>query len=195
MAIELQYDGIGIGNFLLLKVFFVKLGTCICLRLRKMQAEQRKMLRMMLNISRKVVEGEAPAEDDDEEEEFEMEADDTDGEEQVWLEDWVSWVQRATHIAEVELEKAHVIDWVREQRGRYWDFAGRVARCSDDRWSHVVLHWIPDGARHVGAPCKRWRDDVAKFCRESSNEHWEILAQDVHTWHALRDRFIETAVI
>ena len=108
------------------------------------------------------------------------------------LEDWVSWVQRATHIAEAELEKAHVTDWVREQRKRYWEFAGRLARCSDDRWSHAVLNWIPhNGFRNVGAPRKRWKDDIAKFCLQGYNEDWFVLAQDENTWNTLRDSFVE----
>ena len=102
--------------------------------LRRLQAEQRKMLRMMLNIPRKVGEGvgstddEGEEEEEEEEEEQEIEAEDVDNDGDTLLEDWVSWVRRATRIAEAELEKAHVTDWVREQRGKYWDLAGRVAR-------------------------------------------------------------------
>ena len=114
------------------------------------------------------------------------------------LEDWVAWVRRATHIAEAELEKAHVTDWIKEQRQRYWDFAGRVARCTDGRWSHAVLNWIPsNGVRNVGAPRKRWKDDVANFCLRASDEPWDwfLLAQDKQTWDTLRDRFVAELTI
>ena len=66
--------------------------------------------------------------------------DDVEGEPELILEDWVSWIRRTTKFAEEQLSKAKITDWVTEQRKRYWDFAGRVARCSDSRWSHVILH-------------------------------------------------------
>ena len=109
-------------------------GTWTLLKedLRRMQSEQRKMLRMMVGINRKVVHSsnsdcgsdattaeESEGEDEEEEEE---------AEEGTLLEDWVSWVQRATHIAEEQLAKASITDWVREQRRRHWDFAGSIAR-------------------------------------------------------------------
>ena len=128
--------------------------------LMRLQTEQRKVLRMMLQISTKVVDGAGSAEEESEPESVDVDllADDTiqesdekeEEEEEVLLEDWVLWVKRATHI-----QKAQVTDWVREQRKRYWDLAGRLARCSDSRWSHVIIDWIPQaGGRNIGAPTK-----------------------------------------
>ena len=165
--------------------------------LKRLQSEQRKMLRMMLQTQRKFIERKCSTEDSSSSEcdEPDSEADELDDDEPM-LEDWVTWIRRATHFAEAELKKASVTDWVHEQRGRYWDLAGRVARCSDGRWSHEILNWIPEhGARNWGAPKKRWRDDIANFCRHSLNEHWEVLAQDVYTWNSLKKGFIEAAVI
>ena len=74
-------------------------------------SEQRKMLRMMLQLPRRVVDEECSAEDSSDSEESELHEDsEEEEEEQVLLEDWVSWVRRVTHIAEVELQKAHVTD-------------------------------------------------------------------------------------
>ncbi len=165
--------------------------------LKRLQTEQRKVLRMMLQISRRQVTDECSAEDSDsdcDENEECVEAEETEDEGGLLLEDWVSWVRRATRVAEAELEKANLTDWVREQRKRYWDFAGRVARCFDGRWSHEVLDWVPEnGARRWGAPCKRWKDDIAKFLLQALDEplDWMLLAQDEQTWNDLRDRFVE----
>ena len=107
----------------------------------------------------------------------------------------MSWIRRTTEFAEEQLSKAKVTDWVTEQRKRYWEFAGRVARCSDDRWSHVILHWVPGkGFRRVGSPEKRWSDDIATYCSKHLGEYWFLLAQDEKTWETLRDKFIETAL-
>ncbi len=167
---------------------------------KRIQSEQRKMLRMMLQTRRRLVEGECSTQDSSD---SEGENEDTVDEESycegdLMLEDWVTWIQRATRIAEAELEKAQIVDWVREQRKRYWDFAGRVARCADERWSHAVLHWVPqNGGRKVGAPRKRWKDDLAHFCSQVFEEPWDwfVLAQDEHTWNSLREKFINTNVI
>ena len=161
--------------------------------LKRMQGEQRKMLRMMLQTPRRIIQQNCSAEDssDSEGEPDENEIEE-EGEKHGLLEDCVTWVQRATQVAEAELARAHVTDWVREQRKRYWDFAGRVARCSDERWSHAVLNWTPSfGSRNVGAPRKRWKDDVANFCLQDVEDDWFLLAQDEFTWNAMRDRFID----
>ena len=154
---------------------------------------------MMLQIPRRVLQDECSAEDSSDSE-FGVDADakelEEEGEENGLLEDWVTWVKRATRIAEAELEKASVTDWVQEQRKRYWDFAGRLARYSDNRWSHAVLNWIPrDGSRNVGAPRKRWKDDISNFCLKGFEEDWLVLAQDEFTWKALRDRFISEIAV
>ena len=69
--------------------------------LGRMQSEQRKMLRMMLQTPRRVVEQKRSAEDTSESDEGEenQEADETEDESSLLLEDWISWVKRATHVA------------------------------------------------------------------------------------------------
>ena len=119
------------------------------------------------------------SEPDDDNDDVGDEVGDNDAEQKPLLEDWVSWIKRATHIAEEELQKANVTDWVREQRSRYWDFAGRIASCKDSRWSHAILNWIPEGGfRNVGSPRKRWKDDISAFCSSTSGEYcseWFVL--------------------
>ena len=176
-------------------------GTWTLLKddLRRMQSEQRKMLRMMVGVSRKVLGAQTSQSDCSSNstaaEDYEEEEEQEEAEEDRLLEDWVSWIQRATHIAEEQMAKANITDWVREQRRRYWDFAGRMARCTDSRWSHVILNWIPNGGfRRAGAPSKRWSTDLEKFCVQEG-EAWFVLAQDEDTWSSLTDRFIETLTL
>jgi len=80
------------------------------------------------------------------------------------------------------LTKTHITDWVTEQRKRYWQLAGRMARHSDGRWSNAVLIWKPQGWRHAGSPCKRWSDDIEKYHTHhfgGSRNDWIISAQDL----------------
>ena len=114
------------------------------------------------------------------------------------LEDWVSWIKRTTDYAEQQLAKAQITDWVTEQRKRYWQFAGKMARHSDNRWSNLVLTRTPQGYRRVGTPCKRWIDDVRKFHVQNfggEDSDWIFTAQDVTTWDSLEARFVETSIL
>ena len=83
------------------------------------------------------IEGDEPEDDD-----YDHDDEDVEGEPNLVLEDWVSWIKRTTEFAEEQLAKAKITDWVTEQRKRYWEFAGRLARCSDSLWLHLILHLI-----------------------------------------------------
>eukprot|EP00973_Karenia_brevis_P036190 4990872-Karenia_brevis.AAC.1 len=80
------------------------------------------------------------------------------------LESWVDWIRRTTEVAEEQLRKLVLDDWVSAQRRRKFRFTGHVLRREDDRWSKQVLVWTPqEGYRHRGHPRKRWRDVFDKF--------------------------------
>ena len=79
-------------------------------------------------------------------------------------EDFNSWIQRATGLPEQELEKAHLEDWVAQQRRSYWRWAGHTCRRTDNRWAVKVWKWTPeDGGRPVGHPKKRWIDELSGY--------------------------------
>ncbi|CAE8607669.1 unnamed protein product [Polarella glacialis] len=76
---------------------------------------------------------------------------------QVQIENWVDWIRRLTHTAEDNMLKAGLDDWVRLQKQRKWQWAGHVARRTDDRWSTTLVNWVPsDRRRRVGDPVRRW---------------------------------------
>ena len=171
--------------------------------LYRMQSEQRKMLRMMIQTPRRVLNPELSAGEETDSETGVVNDDGTDDghcdNQRPLLEDWISWIKRATNLAEEQLCKAQVTDWVREQRKRYWDFAGRVARCSDSRWSCLVVNWVPDGGfRRVGTPCKHWTDDIDHFCKhelDGDSCEWFVLAQNLDTWNSLSSKFVQAFVL
>ena len=85
-------------------------------------------------------------------------------------EDWVDWIQRATHFAEQCLEEYGADTWVVAQRSRKWRWAGKVARMLPCRWAQLASLWEPDdGHRRVGRPCQRWSDDIQEFFALASN--------------------------
>ena len=58
-------------------------------------------------------------------------------------EEWVDYIQRATHRSEELAARQGHVDWVSLSRQRKWILAGRAARSSDGRWMHRVLSWRP----------------------------------------------------
>ena len=109
------------------------------------------------------------------------------------LEDWVSYVSRATRVAENQLERANLNNWVVESRRRKWRWAGHVARRHDKRWSHEVLEWTPaNGSRNQGGKRTRWVDDINAyfyFHFSSTPEDWLLIAQDQETWKQHENKF------
>ena len=110
-------------------------------------------------------------------------------------ETWVEFIQRTTRIAESQLQKANVRDWVEEQRRRKWEWAGHTARRSDGRWATRILEWKPTtGTRRVGRPTKRWTDDLDDFLRSMwgvGGGEWILLAQDRDEWIKMKEDYVQ----
>ena len=75
-------------------------------------------------------------------------------------EEYVEWVRAATRKAEAIMSQHNVEDWVKTQRAEQWDWAGKVATCSDKRWSSEAIDWDPPDPRKRGRPRQRWHDAV-----------------------------------
>ena len=68
--------------------------------------------------------------------------------------------------------------WIREQTGLQdiiirikelkWQWAGHIARVTDNRWTKIVTEWIPlDGKRERARPKTRWEDEIHKMRRSN----------------------------
>jgi len=109
-------------------------------------------------------------------------------------ESWIDWMKRVTHEAVEAMMKANVPDWVEEQRRRKWQWAGKIARHTDGRWTQKVLEWEPKGQRKRGHPRARWTDSLCAFTRSRlptlmGKLDWRILAQDKEGWDAWTEDF------
>lgn len=69
-----------------------------------------------------------------------------------------------------------------------WNWAGHVARLTDNRWTKRILEWRPrqEAYRNRGRPPTRWTDDL-KRCQGN----WMQAAQDRSTWKRLREAYIQ----
>ena len=128
----------------------------------KLQVTRRRMLRYVLRVFRCKVDG------DDEE--------------------WVSYMQRATRKIERLTLELGMKDWVEIHRRRKWQFAGKLARQTDSRWSHLLLDWKLNlgHGRSRGHPCTRWADPLESFAGGA----WIDIAADSDHWDFLEEGFV-----
>eukprot|EP00973_Karenia_brevis_P018647 2557449-Karenia_brevis.AAC.1 len=110
--------------------------TMTLARERRLQSAQRRMMRLMLGSGRRVerqcaeTQSDTTQSSDEQTKEEEMHLEIP----EIWeLEPWVDWVRRTTHLAEKEMQKAGVQDWVSQQRHRKWMLAGHISRRRDTR--------------------------------------------------------------
>ena len=104
------------------------------------------------------------------------------------LEPWEDFVRRVTHNMEAVLASYQLEDWIVHHRRRKWSFAGRLARCTDGRWSNRLLTWIPylGAGRGVGCPRARWDDCIVKL----AGGDWANHSQDEHLWSLLSEAYV-----
>ena len=95
-------------------------------------------------------------------------------------EDWVDYMQRSAHQVETMARKHGLKDWVATYRRKKFNFAGQVARRTDDRWSKLAIEWLPHGGvgRSRGRPFTRWSDDLVKY----AGGDWQNYTKDVAFW-------------
>ena len=114
----------------------------------------------------------------------------------VVLEDWVAWVQRSTHIAEVSRQQHRVAEWVEEITRRKFRWAGHVARRQDGRWTREVLDWSLQGYRAQGRPSMRWTDSLNKFFYGGTTssavgaQTWVTQAPNRSFWQQQEDSYV-----
>ena len=154
-----------------------------------LRTTQRKMMRMMLGMGRRMREDAS-----DDESPLDSGSESPSGEDEL-LESWVQWIVRTTGVAEEALKKAKVDDWITAYRVRKWRLAGHTARRDDNRWSNLLLSWLPVGTRKQAHPVTRWRDDIEVFWARQRQEmnlevgEWVLYAQCRTSWEELAYEF------
>ena len=102
-------------------------------------------------------------------------------------EEWPDFMKRAAAVITETGREYGLVGWVTTHRRRKWQLAGKLARATDDRWSHHILKWQPQHGhgRSVGRPRTRWTDPLEAL----AGGDWMTLARDVSQWDAAEDVF------
>jgi hypothetical protein len=102
-------------------------------------------------------------------------------------ETWIEYMQRSAQQLDDLSSSLGLEPWSHLFRRRKWDFAGKVARRTDFRWSQRLILWRPLHAkgRDQGHPKTRWEDELVKF----AGGDWMHVAQNVEHWNSLKEGF------
>lgn len=116
------------------------------------------------------------------------------------MEDRLRTTQRSMERAMIGITKRDhkTNNWVRRQTGVQdiivrikqlkWQWAGHLARVTDNRWTKSVTEWIPlDMKRKRARPKTRWVDDMNKFIGVT----WMREAKDRALWKLREETFIQ----
>ena len=75
---------------------------------------------------------------------------------------------------------------------RQFRWAGKVARCTDGRWTKKVLTWSVEGSRRQGRSEMRWTDGLNNlFGEDYENITWMTLADDMTFWNDFEESYIK----
>ena len=88
--------------------------------------------------------------------------------------------------------------WIRQKTGLQdiivrikqlkWQWAGHIARTTDNRWTRNITEWIPlEGKRKRARPKTRWEDEIVQV----EGVTWARVAQDRKRWKYHEEAFIQ----
>ena len=163
---------------------------------KRLRTTQRKMLRMILGMKRRVLKYEGEDRNTDG---TESASEDTDTSEDS-LEPWSDFLKRATRAAEDRLAATNQEEWITLWRRRQWRWAGKLTRPSIDKWLRHASNWYPpahgrSGVYRVQArPLKRWSNDFQDFMVQYGLDgSWEQLAKSEEEWAKYESCFVKWA--
>ena len=117
-------------------------------------------------------------------------------------EEWIDWIQRATHKALNWSARAGVREWVSLHFERKWHWAGHVARRGQDTWLHRVTTWRDAAWQSVVSemgssrelrPSRRrwmkWEAPLRRFCAANGLGQWTELAENREQWAEYAGQF------
>jgi endonuclease/exonuclease/phosphatase family metal-dependent hydrolase len=116
------------------------------------------------------------------------------------MQDRLKTTQRSMERAMIGVSKRdhRTNEWVRQQTGVQdiivrikqlkWQWAGHVARITDNRWTRSVTEWLPlDQKRKKARPKVRWEDDIKKYIGVT----WMRVGRDRKSWKHHEEAFIQ----
>ncbi len=119
-------------------------------------------------------------------------------------EDYITWIRRVTHMAEVTAEQAEISCWQTQSFAAKWQWAAKLVRTDQARWASRTTFWRDStwtalhragsqayGSRPLRARPgnrRRWEDDLRRFAEFMEWEDWQTIAL-TDVWDQQKDAF------
>ena len=91
-------------------------------------------------------------------------------------------------ITKIKRKLKGTINVVHNYRRTKWDWAGHIARITDNRWAHKITYWRPENKRKRGGQKRYWSDDINKFL---GHNLFHRIPCDRSVWNRLREAFAQ----
>ena len=84
-------------------------------------------------------------------------------------------------------QKTKVIDVIQRVKLLKWQWAGHLARRTDNRWTTRITQWYPRGiTRPRRRPNLKWDYDIKKVAGTT----WSRQAQDREAWKQMKEDYV-----
>ena len=124
------------------------------------------------------------------------------------VEDYVSWLRRATGNARRVASEMGVKNWVSTFAQMKWEWAGKVARQSPNSWVYKTVFWrdaewnevatMTLGSARPMRPSKqrrmKWEDSLRRFSKSRGLGTWRALAIDPCIWESWTADYVKWIV-
>ena len=84
-------------------------------------------------------------------------------------------------------QQTRVVDVMTRIASLKWNWAGHIARMTDDRWTKAILQWRPPKTRPTGRPPERWTNDIKRVAGIT----WQQVAVDRDEWKRKGEAYIQ----
>ena len=84
-------------------------------------------------------------------------------------------------------QQTKVLDVMERIASLKWNWAGHIARMTDERWTKTIMNWRPPTTRPVGKPPERWTNSI----KRTAGKNWQQVAIDRSRWKELGEAYIQ----
>ena len=71
-------------------------------------------------------------------------------------------------------QQTKVVDIMERIASLKWNWAGHIARMTDERWTRNIMNWRPPTTRRMGRPPERWTNSI----KRTAGTNWQQVAMD-----------------
>jgi hypothetical protein len=88
-------------------------------------------------------------------------------------------------------QQTKIVDVMERIASLKWNWAGHIARMTDDRWTKAIMNWRPPTTRPMGRPPERWTNGI----KRAAGSNWQQVAMDRSKWKELGEAYIQQWII